>query len=410
MKKRTLVLAMLTALGAITFIDRINISVAGDSIMTDLGLYEAQWGWVLSAFILSYSLFQIPLGNWGDRKGQRIVLTFIVVWWSVFTGMTGAAGGFVSLMIIRFMFGVGEAGAYPNMTGSIGKWFPKSETGKAQGFIWAASRFGGALAPITVIPLMSWIGWRLTFVVFGLLGVAWGVVWLLWYKDKPKDMSGISASELAEVEKNQATGSIGKTPWRQITRSSQFWLILTMYWFYVWGSWFFFSWFPTFLERGRGFSKTELTYAVAMPFLMGVIGNLAGGFLSDKWSAKYGLKIGRRLLGVGGLAISSVLMFLGGFIPGKLEVFIFMALCFGVMDMMLPSAWAICIDVGGKYAGAVSGAMNTAGNLGGFVCATVFGYLVQGTGNYNFPLYVIAGMLMISAFLFFKINPDKKII
>ena len=164
------------------------------------------------------------------------------------------------------------------------------------------------------------------------------------------------------------------------------------------------------MERGRGFSKTELTYAVAMPFLMGVIGNLAGGFLSDKWSAKYGLKIGRRLLGVGGLAISSVLMFLGGFIPGKLEVFIFMALCFGVMDMMLPSAWAICIDVGGKYAGAVSGAMNTAGNLGGFVCATVFGYLVQGTGNYNFPLYVIAGMLMISAFLFFKINPDKKII
>ena len=164
------------------------------------------------------------------------------------------------------------------------------------------------------------------------------------------------------------------------------------------------------MERGRGFSTNELTYAIAIPFLLGVIGNITGGYLSDKFSAKYGLKTGRRLLGVGGLAISSILMFLGGFIPGKFEVFIFMALCFGVMDMMLPSAWAICIDVGGKYAGAISGAMNTAGNLGGFVCATVFGYLVQKTGNYNFPLYIIAGMLMISAVLFLNINPNKKII
>ena len=410
MKKRNLVLILLTALGVITFIDRINISVASDNIMTDLGLNEAQWGWVLSAFILSYSLFQIPLGNWGDRKGQRLVLTFIVMWWSVFTGMTGAAGGFMSLVAIRFMFGIGEAGAYPNMTSAIGKWFPKRETGKAQGFIWAASRFGGALAPITVIPLMAWVGWRMTFAIFGIVCLLCGVVWLVWYKDNPQQMKGISAKELSEVNIKTASDSNEKTPWKQITGSKQFWLILTMYWFYVWGSWFFFSWFPTFLERGRGFSKSELTYAIAMPFLMGVIGNLSGGFLSDKWSVKYGLKTGRRLLGVGGLAISSVLMFLGGFIPGKLEVFIFMALCFGVMDMMLPSAWAVCIDVGGKYAGAISGAMNTAGNLGGFVCATVFGYLVQGTGNYNFPLYVIAGMLMISAVLFLRINPDKKII
>ena len=409
MKKRSLVLILLTVLGVITFLDRINISVAGDSIMTDLNLSESQWGWVLSAFILSYSLFQIPLGLWGDKKGQRLVLTFIVVWWSVFTGLTGAAGGFMAMMAIRFMFGLGEAGAYPNMTGTIGRWFPKAETGKAQGYIWAASRFGGALAPITVIPLMAWLGWRVTFMVFGSLGIVWGIVWFFWYRDKPSSIKGITETELSEIRENQVSKPKEKVPWGLITRSRQFWLILTMYWFYVWGSWFFFSWFPTFLERGRGFSKMELTYAVAVPFLMGVIGNISGGYLSDRLSKKYGLKIGRRLLGVGGLAVAAVLMFLGGFIPGKIQVFVLLSLCFGVMDLMLPSAWAICLDVGKKYAGAISGAMNTAGNLGGFVCATVFGYLVQATGNYNFPLYVIAGMLLIAAFLFLGINPEKQI-
>lgn len=409
MKKRSIVLILLTLLGIITFLDRINISVAGDSIMTDLNLTESQWGWVLSAFILSYSLFQIPLGLWGDKKGQRLVLTFIVLWWSVFTGLTGAAGGFMAMMAIRFMFGLGEAGAYPNMTGTIGRWFPKAETGKAQGYIWAASRFGGALAPLTVIPLMAWLGWRVTFMVFGSLGILWGAVWFFWYRDKPALIKGISESELSEIQENQAAKSREIVPWGLITRSRQFWLILSMYWFYVWGSWFFFSWFPTFMERGRGFSKTELTYAVAVPFLMGVIGNIAGGYLSDKLSKKYGVKIGRRLIGVGALATSAILMFLAGFIPGKIQVFVLLSLCFGVMDLMLPSAWAICLDVGKKYAGAISGAMNTAGNLGGFVCATVFGYLVQATGNYNFPLYIIAGMLLISAFLFLGINPEKQI-
>ncbi len=410
MKKRSIVLILLTTLGIITFIDRINISVAGDSIMTDLNLTESQWGWVLSAFILSYSLFQIPLGLWGDKRGQRWVITFIVIWWSVFTGLTGAAGGFMAMMAIRFMFGMGEAGAYPNMTGTIGRWFPKAETGKAQGFIWAASRFGGALAPITVIPMMAWLGWRVTFMAFGSLGIIWGLVWYLWYRDKPSEVKGITQAELSELKEIQSGPVKEKVPWGIITRSRQFWLILSMYWFYVWGSWFFFSWFPTFLERGRGFTKMELTYAVAVPFLMGVTGNIAGGYLSDRLSKRYGLKIGRRLLGVGGLAVSSVLMFLGGFIPGKIQVFILMSLCFGVMDLMLPSAWAICLDVGKRYAGAISGAMNTAGNLGGFVCATVFGYLVQGTGNYNFPLYVIAGMLFIAAILFLMINPEKQII
>ena len=183
-----------------------------------------------------------------------------------------------------------------------------------------------------------------------------------------------------------------------------------MYFFYAFGSWFFFSWFPTFMELGRGFDKTELTYAVAVPFVMSMIGNISGGYLTDKLSNKYGIKVGRKALGSSSLAVSAVCMFLAAFIPGKMAVFVFLSLCFGIFDLMLPSAWALCIDLGKQHAGTLSGAMNTAGNIGGFCCGILFGQLVQQSGNYNLPLYMIAAMLIISAVLFAFINPEKPII
>ena len=407
MKKRNLVLLLLVLVGVITFLDRINISVAGATIMQDLGLSRKQWGWVLSAFILSYGLMQVPIGVLGDKKGHRKVLTAIVLWWSVFTVLTGFASGFVMLIVVRFLFGIGEAGSYPCMTGIIGKWFSRSETGKAQGAIWAASRLGGTLTPFVVIPVIALLGWRMAFYILGGIGLLWSIAWYFFYRDQPSQIKGIKAVELDCLPIAEQPAEKLKIPWKIILSRKQFWLLLSMYFFYAWGSWFFFSWFPTFMELGRGFTKSQLTYAVAVPFLMSMIGNIAGGFLSDKLSIRYGLRTGRRLLGAGALAVSAVCMFLAGFIPGKLQVFIFLSLCFGIIDLMLPSAWAICTDIGRKFAGAVSGAMNTAGNIGGFICASVFGYVVDATGNYNVPLYVIAGMLLISAFLFLKLDPSK---
>jgi MFS transporter, ACS family, glucarate transporter len=409
MKKRNIVLTFLTIIGVITFLDRINIAVAADQIMTDLNISVEQWGWVLSAFILSYGLMQIPLGLLGDKKGHRIVLAVIVLWWSVFTGFTGMAGGLISMILIRFMFGIGEAGAYPCMTGSISRWFPKTETGKAQGFIWAASRFGGALTPFLVMPLMRNFGWRNVFLIFGAVGFVWSVVWYFWYRNSPAEMKSISKTELSQIESDKKATEKIVVPWKKILRNKQFWLIMGMYTFYVWGSWFFFSWFPVFMKRGRGFTNDELQYAIALPFLMGVIGNIAGGYLSDYFSKRFGLKIGRRVLGVSGLVAASVFMFLAAFIPGKIQVLVFLSLCFGVMDLMLPSAWAICVDIGKKYAGSISGAMNTAGNISGFFCASLFGYMVKSSGNYNFPLFVISGMLIISAILFLTIDASKPI-
>ena len=403
---------MLIFLGVVTFLDRINITVAGSAIMKDLNLTPDQWGWILSAFILSYGLMQIPMGAMGDKRGHRSTLALIVLWWSAFTAFTGMAGGFVSLIMIRFMFGIGEAGSSPCSTGVISRWFPKKEVGKAQGYIWAASRMGGALTPFIVLPVITYLGWRAAFYILGAVGVIWSIVWYLFYRNQPKEMRGITQAEIDEAPVSQMETSSAKVsiPWKSLLSSKQFWLILSMYFFYAFGSWFFFSWFPTFMELGRGFEKDQLTYAIAVPFVMSMIGNISGGYLTDKLSAKYGLKVGRKALGSSSLIISAIFMFLAAFIPGKMQVFIFLSLAFGIIDLMLPSAWALCIDLGKKYSGAVSGAMNTAGNLGGFVCSLIFGYVVSATGNYNLPLYIIAGMLVISAVIFLFIDPTKQII
>lgn len=412
MKKRTWILVMLIFLGVVTFLDRINITVAGSAIMKDLNLTPDQWGWILSAFILSYGLMQIPMGAMGDKRGHRSTLALIVLWWSAFTAFTGMAGGFVSLIMIRFMFGIGEAGSSPCSTGVISRWFPKKEVGKAQGYIWAASRMGGALTPFIVLPVITYLGWRAAFYILGAVGVIWSIVWYLFYRNQPKEMRGITQAEIDEAPVSQMETNSAKVsiPWKSLLSSKQFWLILSMYFFYAFGSWFFFSWFPTFMELGRGFEKDQLTYAIAVPFVMSMIGNISGGYLTDKLSAKYGLKVGRKALGSSSLIISAIFMFLAAFIPGKMQVFIFLSLAFGIIDLMLPSAWALCIDLGKKYSGAVSGAMNTAGNLGGFVCSLIFGYVVSATGNYNLPLYIIAGMLVISAIIFMFIDPTKQII
>jgi MFS family permease len=410
LNKRNIVLVLLMGVGIITFLDRINISVAGASIMHDLGLSTRQWGWILSSFILTYGLLQVPLGAWGDRRGQRKVLSIVVLWWSVFTILTGTAGGFAMLLVIRLLFGVGEAGSYPNMTGVVGRWFPARETARAQGYLWAASRIGGALTPLVVVPVMITLGWRVAFYLLGACGLVWVVVWYLWFRDHPSEKPRISSKELEEIGAVKSPEGKLKIPWNIILRRNQFWILLSMYFFYAWGSWFFFSWFPVFLEEGRGFAKNELSYAVAVPFLFSVLGNICGGYLSDRLSARYGLKVGRKAVSITALALASVLMFLAGNIPGKLQVFIFLSLCFGIFDFMLPGAWAICLDIGKKYGGTISGAMNTAGNIGGFVCATVFGYLVEATGNYNFPLYVIAVMLLTSAILFSLLDPTRKLV
>jgi len=189
--QRRRVLLLLIALAIITFVDRISIAVAGPRIQQELHIAPERWGWVIGAFVLAYGIFEIPTGALGDRIGQRSVLTRIVLWWSAFTCLTGAAIGFPALVVTRFLFGAGEAGAYPNISGAIVRWFPVRERARTQGFIWAASRLGGALSPLIVVPLQSAVGWRLTFIALGAIGIVWVVFWRAVYSDRPDDSDRI---------------------------------------------------------------------------------------------------------------------------------------------------------------------------------------------------------------------------
>jgi MFS transporter, ACS family, glucarate transporter len=182
MKYRHRVLGMLVLLSIITYIDRVCISVAGPAMQDDLEISPDKWGWVVGSFALAYAIFEIPSGAWGDRSGPRALLTRIVVWWSVFTSLTGAVFNYMSLLVTRFLFGAGEAGAFPNISGTISRWFPATERGRAQGTVWMASRVGGALSPLLVIPIQTGFGWRASFWVFGAIGIVWAVAWWIWFR------------------------------------------------------------------------------------------------------------------------------------------------------------------------------------------------------------------------------------
>jgi ACS family glucarate transporter-like MFS transporter len=394
--KRQRVLILLIALAIITFLDRISIAVAGPRIQQDLHIPPERWGWILGAFVLAYGMFEIPTGALGDRSGHKNVLSRIVLWWSAFTCFSGLATTFPVLLATRFLFGMGEAGAYPNMAGVIARWFPPGERARNQGFIWAASRLGGALAPLIVVPLQSMVGWRVTFVILGAVGVVWVICWKALYHDKPQSTAETSAH--------------ANVPWARLFRQRQLWLICVMYWCYAWGSWFYFTWFPVYLVKGAGFTEAQMGIFSALPFLLGAAGNIVGGFLSDRLAVRFGLKVGRRLVGCVSLAISSLLLIAMTLTHDKTAIVVLSSLGFGIADLMLPAAWALCLDVGHQYAGVVTGTMNTAGQLGGFACSVLFGYVVQATGSYNAPVWIVAALVMVAAFLFTRIDPTRSLV
>ncbi|MEO8484402.1 MAG: MFS transporter [Acidobacteriota bacterium] len=410
MKHRHRVLLLLFFLSIITYLDRVCLSVAGPRMQADLGISPERWGWVVGAFTLSYALFEIPTGAMGDRIGARTVLTRIVVWWSAFTTLTGMVSNFFLMLVTRFLFGAGEAGAYPNASASISRWFPVTERARAHSVVWMASRVGGALSPLLVVPIQRAYGWRASFFVFGVIGLIWAVVWYRTYRDHPTEAHGISAAELAEIEPAADTHGHTGLPWGIALRRWNFWKILIMYHTYCWGSYFYLSWLHTYLQRGRGFTEGEMALVSTLPFIAGICGNLFGGWMSDRLTARHGLKIGRRVVGASGLAVSAVLMLAAGITPNKWTALVCLTLGYGAMDCMLPVSWAVCLDIGRAFAGSVGGTMNMAGQLGSFLSSVAFGYAVTYFGSYNAPLFPMAALLLISAAFFARIDPTEQLV
>jgi MFS transporter, ACS family, glucarate transporter len=408
MKYRHRVLVFLLILSIITFVDRVCISVAGKSMQDDLRLTPEMWGWIQGAFAIAYALFEIPTGAAADRKGPRRILTRIVVWWSVFTSLTGAAVGYGQLLVVRFLFGAGEAGAYPNISATISRWFPPEERARAQGLAWAASRIGAAISPLLVIPIMRAYGWRMSFYIFGGVGLIWAVAWYAWFRDTPAEKPGVTAAERAEIGPPPVP-TRGGIPWRRLLLDPNVLWLMLMYHLYCWGSHFYISWLHTFLENGRGYTKDDLLALSWLPFVFGACANVLGGITSDFLVKRIGLKWGRRSVGCFGLAVSAIFLTATALTHDKVYTIVFLACGYAGSDFMVPAAWAVCLDVGRNYSGAVSGAMNGAGQIASFFISVVFGYFVQIFHSYDAPLIPMAILVACGALIWLKIDPTREI-
>jgi sugar phosphate permease len=393
-KYRHRVLTLLATLSVLTYLDRVCISVAGPRIQNELHLSPQDWGLVTGAFAIAYALFEIPSGYLGDRFGARAMLSRIVLWWSAFTTLTGFASKLWSLVIIRFFFGAGEAGAYPTASTSVFRWFPAAERGRAFGVIWLSSQLGGMIAPLLIVPIQVHFSWRASFYVFGVLGVVWAGGWWRWYRNHPQEKTGVTDRELAEI--GESSESARAFPWRAIGANKSVWTIMGATFVYVYSNYFFLFWLPTYMMRARGFTEGG-TMLSALPFGLGALANLSGGYARDAAVRRWGQKWGPRIVCVSGLVTASVAVLAALISVNKYVALMWLMLCFGGITFQQPTGWATCVDIGKRYAGAVAGCKNTAGAVGGLASSLGFGYLVQRTGSYDAVLLSMAGMLILGA-------------
>lgn len=408
MKTRHKVLSALFLLSIITYLDRVCMNVVSKYIKEDLSINNQQFGYILGAFSLAYALFEIPTGAMGDRIGPRKVLTRVVFWWSGFTALTAVGYNYIYLIIVRFFFGAGEAGAYPNASIVIARWFPAVEVARAQAVIWAAGRLGGALTPFLVIPLVHRLGWQMAFVALGLVGVCWAVGWYSWYRDTPSEMKNISQEEVEEIEsQRKIKASEHHFSWQTIIKNPNIWALMLMCHLFFYASYFFTNWSNTYFIEGRGMTEDQSKNFISLSYVLGAIGCIIGGFLSDFLVKKYGLSFGRKAVAMGGLGLSSILFLSAGLTENNDLVGYLLALCVLTKDLALPVAFATCVDIGKKYSGTVAGTMNFAGQLGGFFITIIFGIIVEQTHNFNYPLILISGCLVVSALMWLKIDPNK---
>lgn len=407
-KVRYWVVVFAVVLAIITYIDRVALSQAAPLISSDLGLSKTQMGWVFSAFITAYALFEIPSGYMGDRLGPRTILMRIVVCWSVFVALTGQVFNWISLLLVQTLFGAGEAGAFPNIAKAFSVWLPSEERVRAQGIVWLFARWGGAFTPLLVFAIFKVLSWRLTFGIFGMLGAIWAVFFYKWFRDRPADNPSVNAAEL-ELLKHNHVGGHGSVPWAKFAASKQVWLLGAQY-FCLSYSWYFsITWLPTYLREARHMDPKDAIFPVlaGLPLFLGGIGCLFSGFIAKPLARVLGsTRAARRALGCGGFLMASGLIVLSTFLENPIPAVIALAFASFSNDLVMPGSWGACMDVGGKYAGTLSGTMNMMGNLGGAVASAAAPYILNLAGqDWNKVLYVAAGVYFVGTFFWLTVDP-----
>ena len=415
MKKRRIPIRILLVfssfmLTVLLFIDRACISAAKEEISSDLNFDLTDFGWVMAMFTLGYALFQTPSGKLADKWGPRRVLTSIVATWSVLTTMTGAAWNFVSMLIIRFLFGVGESGAFPSLAKVIYYWFPVKERGIVQGINFSGARIGAAFALPLVAMIIGSVGWRMSFIIFGCIGVAFAILWGLLFRNTPEESKTISEKERTYILENRekpSSGEKAQLSFGAILSSRNMWLAMLQYIASNFTFYFTLSWMYPYLKDRFALGGVEAGLYAMIPLLAGAAGNWVSGFWVDRLYKKRNIKISRRLPAVTGFILAAIGMLVMANIDTPQLAIIFLAIAIFGADMTLSPSWAFCIDIGKENAGAVSGTMNMAGNLGAFVTIIAFPYLYEWTGSFQPFFYVCVALSAIAVVIWFSMDPEE---
>ncbi len=402
------VIVFAVTLAVITYIDRVSLSFASLVIRHDLGLTTAQMGWAFGAFGLAYAMFEMPGGFLGDWLGPRKVLLRIVLWWSVCTAATGSTWNMASLATTQFLFGVGEAGCFPNLTKAFTTWLPPREKTRAQGIMWLSARWGGAFTPPLVRLVMSYVGWRNAFRIFGLVGIVWAVIFYRWYRNDPLENPKLNQAErdLLKQSAKLASGH-GDVPWKRFFRSRQVWMLCWQYFSLSYGWYFYITWLPTYLREARRLELNSTAWFGILPLFFGGLGNPAS-VVAGSWLARRtgSLTVARRTMACLGFTGAASFLVLSTRLHEPTAAILAIAMASFSNDLVMPGAWSAAMDVGGKYAGTLSGAMNMWGNFAGFVAPVVIGYLLKWThSNWNLTFYVSAGVYVTGILFWLLLDP-----
>lgn len=401
-RARHRVVALAIGLAVLSYIQRVAISQAAGPISRDLHLDKAGLGLIFGAFGLSYAIFELPMGLLGDRLGVRRVLLQIVLAWSLFTALTGAAWNFISMYAIRFAFGAGEAGCFPNLTRMLSVWLPARERVTAQSLMWACTRWGGAATPPIVLAVISLFGWRWAFVAFALLGVAWCIVFFVWFKNDPAEHPSVNA---AERELIAATRSLhvhdAQRNWLSILLTRQVAVLVLQYFCFSFVWYFYITWLPMYLVEARGQTPGHAAALSVLPLLFGGFGSLLSGLLP--------MRISRQRIAFFAFLSAAILLFAVTSIQATVPAMLCMAMASFSSDLTMPISWNACVEIGGAYTATVAATMNMLGNLAGFVAPYVGGRILQHTGgHWNILIYLMIGSSLISALCWLYLNPGSR--
>jgi sugar phosphate permease len=418
-RARWLVLFLISLMYMVTYMDRANISVTAPAMQSEFGLSKNQMGLVFSAFVWAYAVGQIPGGWLGDRFGPKRVLLAIVPFWSLMTAATAWAGGVVSLFAIRFVFGLGEAGAFPTASRAMQLWFPKSERGLVQGVTHCFSRLAVTITPFLSAAIMLSLGWRWVFYLFALVGILWSAAFYLRYRNRPEEDRSVNDAELAYIRGRPAGadrhGSApperSRVPWKSILGSANMWFIAAAYGCFFYGSYFYVTWFPTYLLEYRHLSLQAVGIWAALPLLAAMAGDVAGGLLTDSLLRKTNrITFSRRIVAAPAMLMAAVFLIPAGIASDPVVAILCLTASNFFLEMVLGPAWAVPMDVAGEFSGTVTGVMNMAGATGASISPLVFAALVE-RGSWMAPFLVTAVVLITGALIWtFLIDPERSVV